>query len=111
MKHLTDIEVDKKVRLVHTQYDRKRKLSDRNIATIKRNIAKGKKTIEQLAKKYKVTVHTIKYNIDPEYREQAIAMRSGKHYGVCNVTFENRVTYKRKLLKNRAYLRKVGVRA
>lgn len=107
---LTDYEVDKKVRLVHTQYDRKRKLSDRNVETIKRNLMKGKKTIAQLAKKYKVTEHTIRYNIDPEYRQNAIDIRSGKHYGEGHITVENRIAYKRKLLRNRTYLRKVGVR-
>ena len=110
-KHLTDIEVDKKVRIEYTQYDRKRKLSDRNIETIKRNLAKGKKTVEQLAKKYTVTVHTIKYNIDPEYRAHAISIRSGKNYGVRTMTFEDRVCYKRKLMCNKTYLKKVGVKA
>ena len=110
-KRLTDVEVDKKVRLVYTQYDRKRKLSDRNVETIKRNLMKGTKTITELAKKYKVTAHTILYNADPEYREHAIAVRSGKHYGPGHITVENRIAYKRKLLKNRTYLKKVGVKA
>ena len=109
-KKLSDFEVDKKVRLVYTQYDRKRKLSDRNVATIQRNLKTGKKTITQLAKKYKVTEHTIRYNTDPEYREHAIAIRSGEHYGPGHITVENRIAYKRKLLKNRTYLKKVGVR-
>lgn len=107
---LTDLEVDKKVRLVYTQYDRKRKLSDRNIATIQRLLTKGKRTVAQLAKKYHVTEHTIRYNTDPEYRQHALDIRDGKHYGEGHVTVENRIAYKRKLLKNRTYLRKVGVR-
>ena len=107
---LTDLEVDRKVRLAYTQYDRKRKLSDRNIATIQRLLAKGKKTISQLAKKYKVTEHTIRYNTDAEYRKHAIEIRDGKHCGVDRITVENRIAYKRKLLKNRTYLKKVGVK-
>ena len=38
-KIMTDMEVDKKVRLIYTQFDRKRKLTDRQVETCKRNLA------------------------------------------------------------------------
>lgn len=110
-KIMTDMEVDKKVRLIYTQFDRKRKLTDRQVETCKRNLQKGKRTVAELAKKYKVSEFVIKYNTDPEFRKAAINARSGKHYGITTADFDNRVAYKRKLMKNRTYLKLVGVKA
>lgn len=105
---LTQAVVDKIVVLAGTQYDAKRKLSDRNIATIKRNLNKGK-TIKEMAKRYKVVPQTIKYNIDEEYRRNTINSRSGVHYGTpdWNYVF-NRSLRKLDLLNSRAYMKKYG---
>lgn len=95
--------IDKAVTLKGTQYDRKRKLTDKEVLKIKKSLSSGRKTVAQLAEKYDVTPFTIKYNTDPEFRQHAISVRSGKAYGTVTCDFQNRVEYKERLLGSKKY--------
>lgn len=100
IKKLNDIEVDKLVKIQGTQFDRKRKLSDKDIKHIKKLLINNI-DIEDIANIFGVTVHTIKYNTDPNYRAHSINIRSGKHYGETVMDMVNRATYKRSLVLKR----------
>ena len=67
----TDEEIDKKVHIQSTQYDRKRKLSDSDLFDIASRVMNGE-SFKTLANIYGVDVRTIRYNLDPEYRTKRI---------------------------------------
>lgn len=67
----TDEEIDKKVHIQSTQYDRKRKLSDSDLFDITSRVMNGE-SFKTLANIYGVDVRTIRYNLDPEYRTKRI---------------------------------------
>lgn len=100
VKNLTDMEVDQLVKIQGTQYDRKRKLTDKDIKIIKKLISHGD-SIDYIAAIFGVTEHTIKYNIDSEYRQHSINIRSGKHYGETTKDIIDRASYKRHLILKR----------
>ena len=100
IKNLNDFEVDQLVKIQGTQFDRKRKLTDKDIKSIKKLLSKGI-GIEHIAEMFDVTVHTIKYNTDPDYRLHSINIRSGKHYGQTVMDTLNRAAYKRSLVLKR----------
>lgn len=93
----SDIRIDKTVKIQGTQYDRKRKLSDQDIAVIKKLVSRGK-SIKDIAELFDVRPKTIRYNIDPDYRTYLLSSISGVHTGKLTRTFKDRVTYKRSLL-------------
>lgn len=98
--NLDDFTLDRKVIIQGTQWDRKRKLSDKDLKRIVKLLKKGY-DYEELGEMYGVTPHCIRYNTDEEYRRHAISIRSGKHTGIDICTFENRVEYKRHLIQKR----------
>lgn len=98
--NLDDFTLDKKVIIQGTQWDRKRKLSDKDLKKIVKLLKRGY-NYEKLGEMYRVTPHCIRYNTDEEYRRHAISIRSGKHTGIDVYTFKNRVDYKRLLVKKR----------
>lgn len=98
--NLDDFTLDKKVIIQGTQWDRKRKLSDKDLKKIVKLLKKGY-DYEELGEMYRVTPHCIRYNTDEEYRRHAINIRSGKHTGIDTCTFVNRVNYKRYLIQKR----------
>lgn len=105
---LTPIELDKKVKIQGTQYDRKRKLTNRQIKKIKRALAKGVSE-KKLAKKYKVDPRTIRYNSNLEYKfyiQTYQALNFGDHTGEDKYTIYDRSLYKRHLVSRR----KINVR-
>lgn len=100
IKMLTPMEIDQLVKIQGTQYDRKRKLTDKDIKRITKLLASDV-GIEDIAAMYNVTVHTIKYNTDDDYRQHSIQIRSGKHYGETIMDMLNRAAYKRTLALKR----------
>lgn len=97
---MDDVDLDKAVKIQGTQYDRKRKFTDAQVKQMIKLLGKGTKA-KALAESFGTTVHTIKYNTDPIYRQAAINSRSGKHTGVTNMDFDNRVEYKRELVRTK----------
>lgn len=102
---LSDKELDKVVKIAGTQYDRKRKINDKQIASAKRLVTKGK-SFEYIIKKLKlnVTENTIRYHLDEAYRRYRIDHANyGRHVAACkrgdyNEILKDRATYKRKLV-------------
>lgn len=97
---LDDMTLDQKVKIQGTQFDRKRKLTDKDWKKVNKMLKKGL-DYKQIAEMFGVTPHCIRYGVDEEYRLHSIAIRSGKHTGVDTCTFENRVEYKRYLIQKR----------
>lgn len=95
-----DEKLDSIVKIQGTQYDRKRKLTDAQLKEIKEKLTKNI-PVEALAKEYNVSEWVIKYNTDPAFREHQLKIRNGEHTGVDTMTFENRVAYKRSLVKDK----------
>lgn len=102
---LSDKELDKVVKIAGTQYDRKRKISDKQIESAKRLVKKGK-SFEYIIKKLKlnVTENTIRYHLDDAYRRYRIDHANyGRSVAACkrgdyNEILKDRAAYKRKLV-------------
>ena len=102
---LSDKELDKVVKIAGTQYDRKRKINDKQIASAKRLVKKGK-SFEYIIKKLKlnVTENTIRYHLDEAYRRYRIDHANyGRSVAACkrgdyNEILKDRAAYKRKLV-------------
>lgn len=105
--NLSDIDLDKKIRIQGTQYDRKRKLTDKDCAKASKLYNKKDYTYEMLGEMFSVHPTTIKYYLDPNFRALRIKHAGGKHTGVVACTFENRVDYKRNLVRHH----KINVRS
>ena len=65
MRKLT---IDTLIRIAGTDYDRKRKLTNKDIEDIRCSYNKGR-TIGELAREYGVAYNTIHYHVDDEYKE------------------------------------------
>lgn len=100
---MSDVEVDKEIALKGTQFDRKRKLSVADIKNISSMLKKGR-SYNSIAESFGMDVRTIRYSLDPAYRMKRIAQSNGKHYGVDNITFADRVQYKRELVNSGRYV-------
>jgi len=100
---LTDYEVDKSIRISGTQFDRKRKLSSNDLKKVSKMLKNGK-SYKDIAADFGMDVRTIRYSVDPSYRLSRISQSNGKHYGVDNVTFSDRVQYKRDLVNSGRYV-------
>ena len=94
---LTDEALDKKVKIQGTQYDRKRKVTDKTIAKMK-SLSSSGKSVSEIAKKLGLNYITVKYNVDPMFKAIFNATRSGKHTGKDHITVKDRVAYKRGLV-------------
>lgn len=100
---LKNTTLDKKVKLVGTDYDRRRTLTNKDIYNIKRMYKKGKgKSIYYIANKYGVSYNTIKYHLSEEYKKQQNKRRKDyvrSSYPTPEIIAE-RVEYKRNLIAN-----------
>ena len=95
-----DEQIDALVKIQGTQYDRKRKLTDKQVSEIKQKLDKGI-SVEALAQQYNVSEWIIRYNTNPQFRAHQLAIRTGAHTGVDTITFEDRVNYKRYLVEKK----------
>ena len=94
---MMDGALDKAVKIQGTQYDRKRKVSKAQLKTLEKLNRQGK-PIAEIARKTGLYYTTVKYNVDPVYREEHKAKCSGKHTGKNKVSVSNRIAYKRQLV-------------
>lgn len=94
---LTDDELDKSIRIAGTDFDRKRKVTKDVLAKMKKLEAKGKSYAE-IANIMGFSYHAVKYNLNPEYRNNYNATRDSRHMGTDHVTDKNRASYKRQLV-------------
>lgn len=100
---LKNTALDKKVKIVGTDYDRRRTLTNKDIYGIKRMYKNGKgRSISYIANKYGVAYGTIKYHLSEEYKQHQNGMR--KNYIRSSYptpeTVTERVEYKRNLIAN-----------
>ncbi len=94
---LTDNALDQKVKIQGTKYDRKRKVSDATIKKASGLFARGK-TISEIASKLGLNYTTVRYNVDPVFKAEFNAKRSGAHTGKDHITKLDRIAYKRTLV-------------
>ena len=99
---MTDFMVDKVVKLEGTDYDRRRKLTNKDIAAIKRAHKKGY-SIPALAKKYGVSYVTIRYHLDSNFKQHIIEERVKHGFYCCDAAKQraSRIAYKRAILSGK----------
>ena len=93
---LNDMELDRKVKIQGTIYDRKRKITDKTIKKMQK--MSKRKSVAEIAKELGLNYITVKYNVDPEFRKQYNERRNGKHTGKTHITDNDRIAYKRSLV-------------
>ena len=94
---MLDEDLDRKIKIQGTKYDRKRKVSDATIKKMQKLFNSGK-TVAEIANKLGLHNHTVRYNVDPEWRAMYNATRNGAHTGKDKITVANRIAYKRQLV-------------
>ena len=97
---MDDFTIDSKVKIQGTNYDRKRKYTKEFFNQLKSEYNNGA-TIKELATKYSMNQLTIKYNIDSQFRAQYNAKRKKGTHAVGVLDFDNRVAYKKELVKTK----------
>ena len=100
---LDDKELDKLIKIQGTQYDRKRKLTDKQIESARELYAKYDATVWDLAVMFGVSVRTIRYNLQTSYREHVLAYakahpQTSKRQYDHTAALSERAKYKRKLV-------------
>ena len=96
---LDDVALDKQVKIQGTPFDRKRKISDKTVKKMMKLSNKGK-SIQEIAKELGIGATSIRYNIDPVFKAEFNAKRSGLHTGKTNMDRINRAQYKRELVSS-----------
>lgn len=98
---MSDVDLDKAVRIQGTKFDRKRRVSDEVRDDMRRMYFSGM-SIAEICVKTGLCHSTVRYNVDDAWRALFNSKRSGAHTGVDHITFENRVEYKRNLVRTKA---------
>lgn len=96
----SDCFINANIKIQGSVFDKKRKLSDKDIKTVKRMRKKGV-TLYEIAKKFNVSAFIIHYHTSKQCREKHLKSRNGIHYGTMVIyTLENRVERKRNLISS-----------
>lgn len=96
---LTDDKLDKAVRILGTDYDRKRKFTTADVKKMLTMLKKNK-TVAEIAEAFNTSIHVVNYNTNPTYRQLFNENRKGKYQNRSKgkITIRNRVAYKRTLV-------------
>lgn len=95
--NMSDSMLDRTVKIANTKFDRRRKLSDKQINSLCKGYSGGK-TISNLAREYGVSNSVVKYHVDEEYKVHKNSLRKNyKNSSVSNR--DERVAYKRRLVR------------
>ncbi len=97
---MDDQTIDSKVKIQGTNFDRKRKYKLEFFADMRSEYQRGF-DVNDIAKRYKMNVATVKYNVDDDYRALYNAKRAKGTHPIGVMDFENRVAYKRELVKTK----------
>ena len=97
---MTDRELDKAIKIQGTRFDRKRKISNYTLYRMRTMFEKGV-SVSDIARKLNLNYNTVRYNVDPQYKEEYNRKRDGKHCGHTNITPEDRASYKREIIATR----------
>lgn len=99
---LTDKEVDKLIKISGTQYDRRRKLDDKQIALARKMFINQGRSLEYIANKFGVHPSTIRYHLDKTYRRYRIDHANYGDVAACKKGYREalaeRANYKRQLV-------------
>lgn len=98
--NMDDLSIDTKIKIQGTNYDRKRKYTKEFFNQLKSEFDNGA-SIKELSVKYSMRADTIRYNIDSQYRSRYNARRKKGTHPVGTMDFDNRVAYKKKLVKSK----------
>lgn len=98
---LCDNELDKKVHIQGTEFDRKVRYTESDFKKARRLLKEGKSYLE-VSKKVGIRTRDLRYHLDPEYRRFYLDSLSGKHTGKDHITKQDRVAYKRSLVASGA---------
>lgn len=94
---MTDGDLDKAVKIQGTDYDRKRKVTSKILAKMRKMESRGKKYTD-IARELGLSTKTVRYYLDEDYRTNYRVSHSGAHTGTDHITKKNRVAYKRELV-------------
>lgn len=98
----SDSVINKKIRVVGTDYDRRRKLTNRQISNIKKYYARGL-SLSEIARKFDVSPSTIRYHVNEAFKNYVNQKRKEYIYAeeFDHVSyFKNLAAYKRKLVNS-----------
>lgn len=101
--NLSDNELDTLISIKGTKFDRRRKLTDKQVDGIKKYFKKGF-TLTKLANRYNVSLVTIKYHVDPKYKNRVNYNRTFyPNYTpiIYSQSLQERANYKRSLITSR----------
>ena len=95
--NMSDSMLDKTVKIANTKFDRRRKLSDKQINGLCKGYSSGK-AVSDLAKEYGVSDSVVKYHVDEDYKAHKNSLRKNyKNSSISNR--DDRVAYKRRLVR------------
>lgn len=98
---MKDSTLDKEFKIAGTQFDRRRKLSEKEIKTMQKLYRTGK-PITDICILFKVTYPTVKYHCEEGNKEFVNMMRRlYNSSSQCKCDFKNRCQYKRLILSNK----------
>ena len=97
---MDDLTIDNKVKIQGTNFDRKRKYTKEFFNQLKSEANNGA-TIKELATKYSMNEGTIRYNIDDAFRKTYNSRRKKGTHAVGVMDFDNRVAYKKNLVRTK----------
>lgn len=100
---LDDLSLDKIIRIQGTQYDRRRKLNDKQINKASKMLNDKNMSYEEVATRFGVDTRTIRYYFDEAYRKKRISQATA----IQHRTNEERLTA---LIERAAYKRKLVAR-
>lgn len=94
---LSDSQLNHTVRIQGTKFDRKRKVSDKTDARMKELYNSGMPVMD-IAKLFDLSYNTVKYHVDEEYNKYCRS-RKNAHTGKTHISVQDRIEYKRKLVR------------
>ena len=98
---LDDEVLDQKVKIQGTEFDRKRKLTQKELSSMQNDIMNGL-SVKAAAIKYNVSEWIVRYNTDSAFRDHQLKLREGKSKThEQTMDFSDRVAYKRQLIQKK----------
>lgn len=98
LAELSDHQLDRLVKIAGTSFDRRRKLTDKQINAIQKAYGTGMFTQAELAKKFNVNVATIRYHVDSWFKMCVNHDRSYYAQSKNRLPMSERANYKRDLI-------------
>ena len=98
---LDDEVLDQKVKIQGTEFDRKRKLTQKELLNMQNDIMNGL-SVKEASIKYNVSEWIVRYNTDSGFRAHQLKLRECKSKTYPQeMDFADRVSYKRQLIQKK----------